>query len=130
MADLARNQGEDIVYRVLKETARRLSPDDGCIRNVDLLMKYGAYSFVIVLIESDYQSTLKVVAPRVLRVIREKSFLEGEGMSLSLTASVGIANFPITSWDWKLLLAAGEKALKEAQRAGGNMVVLAKESSA
>jgi diguanylate cyclase (GGDEF)-like protein len=130
MADLARNRAEDVVYRVLKETARRLSPEDGCIRNVDILVKYGTYSFVIVLIESDYQSTLKVVAPRVLRVIREKPFLEGEGMSLSLTASVGLANFPITSWDWKLLLAAGEKALKEAQGAGGNMVVMAKESSA
>ena len=130
MANLARNHAEDVVYRVLKETARRLSPDDGCIRNVDLLVKYGTYSFVIVLIESDYQSTLKVVAPRVLRVIREKPFLEGEGMSLSLTASVGIANFPITSWDWRLLLAAGERALKEAQGAGGNMVVMAKESSA
>jgi diguanylate cyclase (GGDEF)-like protein len=130
MTDIARNQGENILYGVLKETAKRLSPDDGCIRNVDLLVKYGTYSFVIVLIESNYQSTLQVVAPRVLKVIREKPFLEEEGVGLSLTASVGVANFPITSWDWKLLLAAAQKALKEAQRAGGNMVVMAKETSA
>lgn len=128
MGEISQRYGEDAVQSILKEAARRLSPDQGCIRNVDLLVKYGTFTFVIVLIESDYQNTLKVVGPRVLRVIREKAFLEKEGMPISLTASVGVANFPVMSWDWRLLLSAGEKALREAQRAGGNMVVLAKES--
>lgn len=130
MADLTKNQGEDAANRILKDMAKRLSHENGCIRNVDLLIKYGTYSFLIILIESDYQSTIKVVAPRVLRVVMEKPFLEAEGLNIALTASVGVANFPMTSWDWKLLLAAGEKALKEGQRAGGNVIVMAKESSA
>jgi diguanylate cyclase (GGDEF)-like protein len=126
--EIAKKYGEDAVQAILKEAAFRLSPNQGCIRNVDLLVKYGFFSFVIVLIESDYQNTLKVVGPRVLRVIREKQFLENEGVPISLTASVGVANFPVTSWDWRILLSAGEGALKEAQRAGGNTVVLSQES--
>lgn len=123
IGEISKKYGEDAVLSILKEAACRLSPNQGCIRNVDLLVKYGPLSFVIVLIESDYQNTLKVVAPRVLRVIREKPFLG----KVSLTASIGIANFPVTSWDWRFLLSAAERALKEAQRAGGNTVVLANE---
>ena len=48
-----------------------------------------------------------------------------QGMDLSLSLSMGVASFPHTASRQEELLGAAQSAIQEAQRRGGNQVVLA-----
>jgi diguanylate cyclase (GGDEF)-like protein len=76
--------------RVLAEAAEVISHT---MRNVDIAFRYGGDEFVIVLPQTSGSSAAKA-ANRLLVALRARRFLSPEGLSLRLTASLGIASYP------------------------------------
>ncbi len=63
------------------------------VRESDIIARYGGDEFVVVLPETPASGAL-VIAERLRRSIEEHRFLEGQGISARISASVGIATYP------------------------------------
>src|SRR5215831_16886959 len=68
---------------------------DKC-RLIDLAFRYGGDEFVILLPQTSKENALGV-ARRVHKLIRERRWLEPEGLGINITASVGVACYPTDS---------------------------------
>jgi diguanylate cyclase (GGDEF)-like protein len=82
--------GHSAGTRVLAEAAEVITRT---MRSVDLAFRYGGDEFVVVLPQT-HGSAAAAAATRLLVAIRAHRFLSPEGLSLRLTASMGIASFP------------------------------------
>lgn len=76
--------------KLLKEVAEVIM---NSIRNIDIPIRYGGDEFVIILPETTKEQA-GLVAKRILENIRANKFLVKEGLNLTITASIGYANFP------------------------------------
>ncbi len=65
----------------------------GCLREVDIIARYGGDEFVVVLPQTDTETTYKITK-RIQKAIREHVFLKEEGINVKITASFGIASYP------------------------------------
>ena len=63
------------------------------MRTVDIAFRYGGDEFVVVLPHTS-GSAATAAANRLLTAIRARRFLSPEGLSLRLTASMGVASYP------------------------------------
>jgi diguanylate cyclase (GGDEF)-like protein len=63
------------------------------LRLIDYAFRYGGDEFVILLPQTSKESA-RVVARRILDVLRHTSFLESDGLDLSVRASIGVATYP------------------------------------
>lgn len=92
-----------------------------CVREVDIVARYGAEEFLVILPATHLSGSI-VVAQRIVSAVQERGFSTGMHASqLRVGASVGISVFPsleIRSKD--ALLRAADAALKQAKREGGN----------
>lgn len=96
------------------------------IRQVDSAFRYGGDEFAVLLIETDAHGA-KVVAERIRDAFESKPFLERRGLTLALTASLGIATYPDDATSVNDLLQAADEAMYRAKRSGKNAVVSAHE---
>ena len=64
-----------------------------CLREVDIIARYGGDEFVIVLPQTDTETTYRITK-RIQKAIREHVFLKEEGINVKITASFGIASYP------------------------------------
>lgn len=101
--------------RVLEHLAAALNT---CVRESDLLFRYGGEEFVVLLSNTDSGSAA-VVAERVLACIRETSIDLGEDSPLRLTASVGVAGLGPND-DAGTLFERADQAMYKAKSAGRN----------
>jgi diguanylate cyclase (GGDEF)-like protein len=113
--------------RVLVGVAQALG---GRLRPRDLVARYGGEEFVLILPETD-PAGAKVVAERIRQKIEASRQEVGGASPLAVTvsfgcATLGVARFP-TSTE---LLAAADRALYAAKRAGRNRVAADEPSSA
>ena len=76
--------------RVLAEAAEVITRT---LRNVDLAFRYGGDEFVAILPQTPGPAAA-AAANRLLVAIRARRFLSLEGLSLHLTASLGVASYP------------------------------------
>lgn len=100
---------------VLKEIAERLCV---CIRQTDLVSRWDADQFAIVLDTVTSPQMASRVCARILEEIAQPITIGGH--SVAISASIGIAMAPDDAEDVESLLNAADFALYEAQRAGGN----------
>jgi diguanylate cyclase (GGDEF)-like protein len=91
------------------------------VRDTDVVARYGGDEFVVVLPESDVEPAA-FVAERVRQKIERNSFTGGRGLRLKLTASFGVANFPLHAQSPQQLVANADAAMYEAKAAGKNCV--------
>jgi diguanylate cyclase (GGDEF)-like protein len=112
--------------RALTAIARVLSQT---LRDVDTAARYGGEEFALLLPDTDAAGAGEV-ANRCLRRIAKAPIDVGEGPSLSLTASMGVAAFP----DYSVvrvedLLRRADGALYQAKEGGRNRVVIAEPTA-
>jgi diguanylate cyclase (GGDEF)-like protein/PAS domain S-box-containing protein len=101
--------------RVLVEVAERLKT---CVRQVDTVARLGGDEFVLLLGELDSRGA-ETSARRVLEVLGQPFMLEG--LSFSVTASIGIAMYPTDGTSMNDLIKNADAAMyrvKERGRAG------------
>jgi diguanylate cyclase (GGDEF)-like protein len=75
---------------LLKEIGKTMS---GCLREKDVLIKYGGDEYVILLPDTDRQSAVERVE-KILQAIRVSTYLTKEKSTVKVTASFGIAIYP------------------------------------
>lgn len=92
---------------VLKEVGELLR---GALRSADVPIRYGGDEFVLLLPEADRAQALGV-AERIRGEIEEARFLRGRGLSVSITASFGVATFPEDGATPEALLGAADSAM-------------------
>lgn len=103
---------------VLRQVALRLS---SAVHPVDLLARYGGDELALLITKGDFPLQMEI-GERILRTVADQPFT-AEGITTSLSASVGIAAFhPRDRTDPEALIARADRAMYAAKLAGGNTI--------
>lgn len=123
---LCHEHGHEISNFILKDIARILLQ---CSRTSDIVGRFAADVFVVLLPETDPQNGL-VFAERVRSVIDETRFETSTAKAGQLSVCVGVSGVEVTSGSitYKQLTVAASKALHSAKRNGPNKVCTYPES--
>lgn len=92
---------------VLRECANLLRE---CVREIDILFRYGGDEFTILLVESTEQGAA-IVAERIRSTIETFHFQQESGNPLRLTATIGYATYPGSATDKKSILEMADRAM-------------------
>lgn len=101
--------------RLLQDVAKRLT---ACVRESDTLARLGGDEFVVVLNGVVNEKGATIVAKKILGVISEPLFLDGH--ELYVTASIGIAAYPMDGEDGHALLKHADLAMYKAKEQDRN----------
>ncbi|MFA6960339.1 MAG: diguanylate cyclase [Opitutaceae bacterium] len=93
-------------------------------RNIDRVARIGGEEFAVLLMETDPVDAL-AVAQRMVEAMRSHPAMLADGSTLALTVSAGVATLSQVNDSEASLMAAADKALYAAKRAGRDRVVLA-----
>jgi len=108
--------GHEIGDELLKVVAYRLQ---ACVRSIDTVCRQGGDEFILVLSEISQPEDAKVVANKIINAINEPVILQGD--ELHITASIGIAIYPLNGTDdVKELMKKADMAMYAAKKAGRN----------
>ncbi|MCS7165960.1 MAG: diguanylate cyclase [Candidatus Calescibacterium sp.] len=110
--------------KVLKETAQIIK--NNIREGIDVAARWGGEEFVILLPSTDKNSAYKI-AERIRAQISSHKY-SGLPENYPVTASIGVANYPIDAKGKTELFKKADDAVYEAKKKGKNRVVLAKES--
>jgi diguanylate cyclase (GGDEF)-like protein len=91
------------------------------VRDTDAVARYGGDEFVIVLPDTGTELA-GIVAERIREKIGRFEFTGGRRLKLSLTASFGVAAFPLHASSPQQLIACADTAMYEAKAANKNCV--------
>ena len=91
------------------------------IRDTDAVARYGGDEFVIVLPDTQME-VAGTVAERIREKIARHQFNGGRDLKLSLTASFGVAAFPVHASSPQQLIACADTAMYEAKAARKNCI--------
>ncbi|MGF9562226.1 PleD family two-component system response regulator [Neorhizobium sp. JUb45] len=112
--------GHDVGDEVLKEFASRIR---STVRGADLACRYGGEEFVVVMPDTD-AGQAATIAERLRAMIETQPFqIRSLGISLTVTASLGIAGNEQGVETPDQLLKQADRALYEAKNGGRNRVV-------
>ncbi len=95
-----------------------------CVRGIDTVIRYGGDEFIVICTETDVELAKKV-AERIRKRTEECEFLKKEGYSIHITASIGIATYPIHSTKKNELIELADKAMYKGKEMSRNIVVVA-----
>jgi two-component system cell cycle response regulator len=107
--------------RLLVEVGRVLR---ACVRDDDVVVRYGGDEYVILLVGIDSGVGLKV-AERIRRAIEDHRFLSREGSRVRITASIGLASFPEHAQGKTEILDFADRAMYRGKRSSRNVVYMA-----
>jgi len=107
--------------RLLVEVARVLR---SCVRDDDILIRYGGDEYVVLLVGIDSGGALKV-AERIRRAIEDHRFLSREGSRVRITCSIGLASFPEHAPSKAEILDLADRAMYRGKRSSRNVVYMA-----
>jgi diguanylate cyclase (GGDEF)-like protein len=102
----------------LMEVAAAVLPS---VRDTDCVVRYGGDEFVLILTETGIDEAIQV-AERIRRKIETHQFTGGRRLKFSLTASFGVAVFPIHALSPQQLIASADRAMYQAKAANKNCV--------
>jgi len=107
--------GHQFGDRVLQEAARRLT---GCVRESDIVARFGGDEFVLLVEEVEDQATLIEIARKLLNAVTDLGPVDGHDLSVSL--SIGICTYPSGGHDATTLLSGADIAMYRAKDQGRN----------
>jgi diguanylate cyclase (GGDEF)-like protein len=107
--------GHSVGDLLLQRVVQRLS---GCLREVDLLARWGGDEFVLFLPQIRHRENAGEIAHRFIEVLQPEFLLES--YCLDVSASVGIAMYPHDGLDISTLLQNADMALYQAKKRGRN----------
>jgi diguanylate cyclase (GGDEF)-like protein len=107
--------------RLLVEVARVLR---SCVRDEDVVVRYGGDEYVVLLVGIDSGGGLKV-AERIRRAIEDHRFLSREGARVRITASIGLASLPEHADSKAEILDFADRAMYRGKRSNRNVVYMA-----
>ena len=107
--------GQAVGDEVLTEAARRLQ---SCLRSIDTLARLGDDEFAVLLEGVSEFEEISQVAQRLLGAVAERA--EVKGHELYLSASIGLAIYPVDDQDAEGLLRNAHLAMHHAKREGRN----------
>lgn len=81
-----------------------------CVRDTDLLFRYGGDEFTALLVETDERGT-QYVAERIRATLESHEFLAEKGINARLTATIGVAVFPTDAEERMELLNLADRAM-------------------
>jgi diguanylate cyclase (GGDEF)-like protein len=113
--------GHLVGSRLLIEVARVLK---GCVRDNDVVVRYGGDEYVVMLRGTDSGGALKV-AERIRRTMETHHFLAREGLGISITTCIGVASFPEHARDKGSLLDYADRAMYRGKKSSRNVVYMA-----
>jgi len=105
--------GHDYGDELLVVAAKRLV---ACVRSHDLVSRVGGDEFTIIVREVEDDETVQRIAERILKSFRREFTLKGKHVTIS--ASIGIANFPNDAVTPEELLKSADMAMYSAKRSG------------
>ncbi|NJK52826.1 MAG: GGDEF domain-containing protein [Leptolyngbyaceae cyanobacterium SU_3_3] len=107
--------GHSVGDLLLQSVVQRLV---SCLREVDLLARWGGDEFVLLLPQIRSPEDAGEVAQRLIEVLQPQFFLEGN--CLDVTVSIGIAVYPYDALNSSTLLQNADSALYHAKKYGRN----------
>ena len=108
-------QGHAAGDELLKETARRLLAS---VRQGDTVARISGDEFAVILGDLARADDAALVAQKIIERLAESFAIRGK--ELFVTASIGIATFPVDGADAEVLLGAADAAMYRAKQAGRN----------
>jgi diguanylate cyclase (GGDEF)-like protein len=114
-------QGHLVGSRLLAEIGNALK--EHC-RLIDFAFRYGGDEFVLLLPQTSKENAMNV-ARRLHRLIREAVWLPEEGLNIKLTASMGVASYPVDSRTKEGLLHLADEAMYLAKNTNRDSVAVA-----
>jgi diguanylate cyclase (GGDEF)-like protein len=92
-----------------------------CVRDEDVIARFGGDEYVLVLVGIDSGGGLKV-AERIRRAIEDHRFLSREGGRIRITASIGLAAYPEHASCKAELIDLADRAMYRGKRTTRNVV--------
>jgi diguanylate cyclase (GGDEF)-like protein len=108
----------------LKAVADRIKHE---LRDYDAVGRYGGEEFVALLPNAGANAAMRV-AERIRAQIEDEPIATDDGLTLSLTGSVGVATYPTHGSELDALIRSADRAMYAAKDAGRNTVRLAAPS--
>lgn len=113
--------GHVVGSKLLVEVSRVLK---NCLRDNDVVCRWGGDEYVILLRGTDSGGALKV-AERIRRSIESHRFLAREGFSLAITTCIGVASYPEHATDKDTLLDFADRAMYRGKKGTRNIIYMA-----
>jgi diguanylate cyclase (GGDEF)-like protein len=116
--------GHSMGSQTLREVSRRIRLK---VRRFDKLFRFGGDEFCVVLPETEWHGALEV-AERIRDAIASKPFLVGvveDPAGVSMTASLGIASFPLHARTQEELIEHADRAMQRVKRGTKNSIGIA-----
>jgi len=101
----------------------------GSARETDVAARFGGDEFAVVLPDTGREGAVSV-AERIRDRVAACQFLASDGLSIHLTASIGVATLPDVAASAEELLRAADVAMYRVKDAGKNGIHIAQEASA
>ncbi len=98
----------------------------GCVREVDLLFRYGGDEFSALLLDTDSIGA-RIVCERVRRTLEQHEFTYSNDITFRLTATIGFATYPDDAKSKEQLMDMADQAMYRGKRQR-NVVLGAQES--
>ncbi|MBL9039216.1 MAG: diguanylate cyclase [Archangium sp.] len=95
-----------------------------CLRDNDVVCRWGGDEYVILLRGTDSGGALKV-AERIRRSIESHRFLSREGFGLNISTCIGIASYPEHATDKATLLDFADRAMYRGKKGARNIIYMA-----
>lgn len=107
--------------RLLQEVARRIL---GAVRNIDKVVRFGGDEFCVILPETDPEQAT-YVASRIRTALSQRPFALEAGVNIAMTASFGIATYPLHAQSKDELIRRADAAMYAVKSSSKNAIHVA-----